>query len=121
MTDFNPISWPVLAVLALLFIAGWLGQYVIAGAGSRKFGASRFGIIGAGIGLFFGFVLPLPGGILMGAFAGAVIGEFFFGNQELKKAMRAGIGALAGTIASMFFEFFVGLIMAAILAARFYS
>ncbi len=120
MTDFTPLSWPVMMILGVLFLCGWLGQYMIAAAGSRKLGASRYGVIGAGIGLFFGFILPIPGGILMGAFAGALLAEFFFGDQELRQAMRAGIGALAGTIAAMFFEFLIGLIMTAVIAVRFY-
>ena len=121
MTDFHPITWPVLALLTVLFLAGWLGQYAIAGAGSKKMGASRYGMTGAVIGLFIGLVFPVPGGILMGAFAGAVAGELLFGGQETRQAMRSGLGALAGTIASMFFEFFVGLVMAGIIAFRFYG
>ena len=121
MTDFHPITWPVLFLLTGLFLAGWIGQYAVTGFGSRKMGASPYGMAGAVAGLFLGLVFPVPGGILLGAFIGAVAGELVFGGQETRQAMRSGLGALIGTIASMFFEFFIGLVMAGVIAFRFYN
>ena len=53
-------------ILLILFFmtAGWaIGQYFITGMGAKKFGASRYGIIGAIAELFIGiFFIPMVGG-----------------------------------------------------------
>jgi len=118
LTDFTPLNWQYLLFLTLLCLAGYGGQYLITGASSKKMGASRYGVIGACLGMFVGFILPLPGGIFAGAFIGAVAFEIIFDLKDFQEAFKAGIGALAGTLFSLFFEFVVGLAMAMLI---FYS
>ncbi|MBU0483720.1 MAG: DUF456 domain-containing protein [Proteobacteria bacterium] len=118
LTDFEPLNAFVLLALTGMSLLAWAGQYVIAGIGSRKFGSSKYGVIGACLGLVVGIFLPIPGGIFLGTFAGAFIFEICFAVKDLKEATQAGIGALVGTIASTFFELFVALIMVWIICAR---
>jgi len=115
LTGFNPMTWQYLLLLTLICLGGYVGQYLITGATSKKMGASKYGIIGACLGMVLGFLLPIPGGIFGGAFLGAVSLELIFGLKNLQEAMKSGLGALVGTLLSLFFEFMVGLGMATII------
>jgi uncharacterized protein YqgC (DUF456 family) len=80
----------VLTVLALVvdFAAGVLG--------AQRVGASRRAVIGAALGTFVGFFFGLPG-LLLGPFAGALLGELGAGGT-LHKATRVGVGAWLGFV-----------------------
>ena len=121
LADLSPLTWQDLLVLMIICLGGYIGQYLITAATSRKMGASKYGIIGACLGMFVGFIMPLPGGIFAGAFVGAVSFEIFFALKDLQEAMRAGAGALLGTFLSLFFEFMVGITMAAIIFYRIFN
>ena len=100
--------------LVLLFMTagGALGQYFITGVGAKKFGASRYGIIGAIIGLFVGiFFIPMIGGFLVGTSLGAVVAEAIFTLKNQREVLQAGLGALLGTVGSLLFEFVISLVM----------
>jgi hypothetical protein len=115
LTEFSPLTGQYLLILGMICLAGYGGQYLITAGVSKKLGASRYGIIGACLGMVVGFVLPIPGGIFAGAFLGAVIFEIIFDFKDLQEALRSGVGALAGTLLSLFFEFAVGLAMATLI------
>ena len=72
--------------------------------GSKYFGATKYGIIGASIGLVIGIIAPIPFGILIGPILGALIGELLF-NNDLKKSIKSSIGVLIGFVASSFIKF----------------
>jgi uncharacterized protein len=73
-TGFEWLSWPTLVLVSLLALVGGIGQYFVSSYGARKFGASRWGAVGAAIGFFVGLVFS-PIGALAGAFAGAMVVE----------------------------------------------
>ncbi|MBU0674975.1 MAG: DUF456 domain-containing protein [Proteobacteria bacterium] len=120
-TEFSPIDGRFLLILALLTGIGAGGQYLIAGFGSKSMGSTRYGMIGAGVGMVIGLIFPIPGGIFMGTFLGAVACELIFGLKDLRLAAKAGVGALLGSLASLFFEFLIGLIMAGLIFHRLYG
>ena len=102
-------SW-VLLILLFMTAGGAIGQYFITGLGAKKFGASRYGIIGAIIGLFVGiFFIPMVGGFLIGTFLGAVVAEAIFTLKNQREILQAGFGALLGTVGSLLFEFLVSI------------
>jgi uncharacterized protein YqgC (DUF456 family) len=80
----------ILAGLALLidFVAGLLGAKRVGASTRALWGAS----LGALVGLFFG----LPG-LLLGPFAGAVLGELSSGSK-MEKATQVGIGTWLGLL-----------------------
>ena len=121
LTDFTPLTWQHLLTLTAICLGGYIGQYLITAATSRKMGASKYGIIGACLGMLVGFITPLPGGIFAGAFVGAVSFEIFFALKDLQEALKAGTGALLGTLLSLFFELMVGITMAAIIFYRLFE
>ena len=70
---------------------------VIAGAlGAKKFGASGRAMIGASIGAVVGIFFGIPG-ILIGPFAGAVLGELSV-QRNLIAAGKAGVGTTIGLV-----------------------
>ena len=112
MTNFQVISGSAIAILLGLMLIGSIGQFFITSLGAKVMGAGKYGIFGAFAGFFFGLVfIPAPGGSLLGAFAGAFICELTFALKSQQESFKAGIGAVIGAIFSLFFEFFIGVIM----------
>ena len=112
ISGFAVLGMKALIVLFLLTLVGAGGQYLLTSFGAKTMGASRYGIIGAIIGFFVGLIfIPLPGGSLIGAFAGAFCCEMAFAMKSERESFKAGVGAVLGALASFFFEFFVGLAM----------
>jgi uncharacterized protein len=91
---FAKIGWPTLVVLgvltALAFAADILGSLL----GAKRVGASRQAVLGAAIGAVAGIFFGLPG-LIIGPFAGAVIGELA-AQRRLVNAARVGIGTWVG-------------------------
>jgi uncharacterized protein YqgC (DUF456 family) len=114
MTHFQVISPGQLAILFGLMLIGAIGQFLITGFGARVMGAGKYGIIGAFVGFILGiFLIPMPGGCLLGAFLGAFVCEMAFALKSENESLKAGIGAVIGGLFSLFFEFFIGVIMVA--------
>ena len=63
--------------------------------GTKKFGGTKRGTWGATIGLLLGLVFFPPIGIIIGPFAGALLGELTH-SEDMKKAIRSGLGSLLG-------------------------
>ena len=72
--------------------------------GSKYFGATKYGIVGASIGLVVGILSLNPFLILIGPIIGALIGELIF-NNDLKKSIKSSIGVLIGFVASSLIKF----------------
>ena len=95
----------VVAVVVLLgvgidFLAGYLG--------AKQAGASKWGQIGAFVGLLLGMFGLLPTvviggplgpivGLLLGSVLGAVVGEFLY-RRDLGIAFKAALGIVVGTV-----------------------
>lgn len=118
VTGFEPINGTVLIVLAVLCVVSWVGQYALTAIGSKKFGSSGYGVIGACVGMVVGLILPVAGGIFIGTFLGAFLFEVCFAVKNMRQGINAGIGALIGTLFSLFFEFFIAIAMAWIIVVR---
>ena len=101
--DFEKVGWFVLSLLALLTVLSFLVDLAATAFGAKRVGATRLAVIGAALGTVLGIFLGLPG-LLLGPFAGALIGEFL-SHGKIEQATRAGvatwIGLLFGTIAKL--------------------
>jgi uncharacterized protein YqgC (DUF456 family) len=91
---FTRVSGWTLGVIALIATASYLVDFAGAAVGARKLGASSRAMVGAGLGTVAGLFFGLPG-IILGPFAGAVIGELTV-KQDLRQAGKAGVAAWIG-------------------------
>jgi len=87
---YTPWLWIMLAVVILVTLL----DYIVPVWGTKRWGGSKSGMIGATAGLFIGLFLG-PLGIIIGPFAGAFIGELTTGKRE-QEALRSGWGSFLG-------------------------
>jgi len=98
------IDSTILVITFIIAIIIFILDNLIPIYGSKYFGATKYGIIGASIGLVVGILSPIPFGILIGPVFGALIGELMF-NNDLKKSIKSSIGVLIGFLASSLIKF----------------
>jgi len=98
------IDSTILVITLIIAIIIFILDNLIPIYGSKYFGATKYGIIGASIGLVVGILSPIPFGILIGPIFGALIGELMF-NNDLKKSIKSSIGVLIGFVASSLIKF----------------
>lgn len=98
------ITWGILAGAVTLL------DYVIPVYGTKRFGGSRYGIMGSIIGLLLGIFFFPPFGIIIGPLIGALLGELYAG-QKGKNAMRSAIGSFAGFLFGTFLKLIVSLML----------
>ncbi|MGE5389896.1 MAG: DUF456 domain-containing protein [Deltaproteobacteria bacterium] len=105
---FHSITAYYLIILAGLTLLSHVVEYLSAYWGAKKYGSSKYGTWGAIIGMLLGiFVFP-PLGIFIGAFAGALVGEYIT-CKNWEKAARAGLGTLVGILSGMVFNVILAL------------
>ena len=85
------IGWPSILVLLFLALASYAIDFAGGWLGARRFGATRWGMLGAAAGAILGLFFGLPG-LLLGPVLGALTGEII-GGKQLVSAGRAGWGA----------------------------
>ncbi|MEZ4874295.1 MAG: DUF456 family protein [Flavobacteriaceae bacterium] len=105
-----PFDWTFIIITGIVAIGIYIMDYLIPAMGTKKFGGSKAGAWGTTIGLFVGIIAPIPFGILIGPFAGALVGELLFNNTEGPQAFKAAIGSFFGFLASTFLKFFATLV-----------
>lgn len=84
-------------------------DYVVPLYGTKKFGGTKYGIWGSGIGLLIGVWLG-PMGIIVGPFIGALIGELL-ANSHSEKALRAAMGSFIGFVFSVLMKLVTCIVM----------
>ena len=103
------VGWSALIGMLLLTLVTYAIDAAAGYLGARRFGATKWGLIGGAagalIGLFFGLF-----GLFVGPVIGAIAGELI-GGKEIMKAGRAGWGTFLGGLAGMIAKLFIGLIM----------
>ena len=94
-TNSVDFSGEFLILMFVLAAAVTVLDYIIPIWGTKKFGGTRAGVIGSTIGLIVGLIFFPPLGIIIGPFAGAVIGEMIR-NDDFNKALKSGLGSFIG-------------------------
>jgi len=108
-SKYTNFSTDLLYILGLLTILITVLDYFIPIWGTKKFGGSKWGTIGSGLGLLIGIFLG-PFGMFFGAFIGAFIGEYLQ-NQNHTIAFKAALGSFFGLIAGIIFKLALCLVM----------
>ena len=100
-TSFAPFSEDFLIIWGLITVAVTLDDYWIPIYGAKKLNGTKAGVRGAAFGLIIGLFFFPPFGLVIGPFAGALLGELITGrsfNEALKPALVSFIGFVAGTL-----------------------
>lgn len=96
-TSYADYTIQKLLLYGVIAIAIYLIDVYLPIWGTKKYGGSKKGIWGSIIGLLVGMIFFPPFGIIIGPFAGAVVGELIEGKDN-KAALRSGFGAFLGFI-----------------------
>ena len=87
-----------LIISAAVCVAAELINFFVPSFFTKKAGGSKTGSWGATIGVFLGILTANPVGILLGPFAGALIGELMYDNSNFKRALKAACFSFLGFI-----------------------
>jgi uncharacterized protein YqgC (DUF456 family) len=110
LTKAVPVSYTVLGITLVIAIVVGILDYIIPAKGTKRFGGSKYGILGTNIGLVVGILAPIPLGFIIGPFVGAFVGELINDSTDSKKAFKAATGSFIGFLASTFMKFLVSMI-----------
>lgn len=118
-TSAVPTDYWFLSLTGVIAAAITVLDYWIPALGTRKFGGSKSGMIGATVGLVLSFVFPVLGfaGIIIWPFFGAFVGELL-NNASHQKAIRAAFGSFIGFLAGTFLKFMLGIIYIGLFVAQ---
>lgn len=86
------LIWLVIVIIIAIL------DYVVPIYGTKKFGGSKYGMWGCGIGLIAGLWFG-PLGIILGPFIGAFVGEMM-ATEQSDKALKAAFGSFIGFVFS---------------------
>lgn len=109
-THFEKITWVVLLIFALLTIFSIVLENIGNVYGAKRFGATKWGIIGSIVGTGVGFYTGGPVGLILGPVIGTIIFEFI-GGKGYKGALKSGLGNFVGFLGGSILKFIVGLAM----------
>ena len=116
-TEFEEITFWVLAALAGISIGAQVLDYAAEAYGAKRFGGTKHGIWGAIVGGIVGLMTLNIGGLVLGLFLGAVIPEIILGGRSPKGALRIGWGSLLGFLGGTLMKFILGLVMIGVFLA----
>lgn len=111
---FARLSPVTLFVIAVLAFVSWALDFAVGVLGARTAGASKWGVIGGGVGLLAGLPFGLPG-LILGPAAGAMAFEYYK-NPDLRRATLAGAGVFIGFIVGTVLKFTLAFAMLGIAA-----
>jgi len=106
-TDAIPQNWMFLGITLVISIVVWILDYIVPALGTKRFGGTKYGMIGSSIGLIIGIIFMGPLGIIIGPFVGAFLGELIKDSSESSKALKAAFGSFIGFLAGTFLKFIV--------------
>ncbi|MEO8933277.1 MAG: DUF456 domain-containing protein, partial [Xanthomarina sp.] len=111
LTKAVPTNWVFLSITLAVAIIVFALDYIIPALGTKKFGGSKYGVIGTTLGLLAAIIFPVLGvfGIIIWPFVGAFVGELL-NKSDSKTAVKAAFGSLIGFLTGTFIKFIVAVI-----------
>ncbi len=107
---FESISWSLVLIFGVLAILSVVLDYFGGVIGAKKYGATRWGLIGSVIGGIVGFFTGGIVGLVFGPFFGAVLSELIFG-KDLTSAFKSGVGTLVGFLGGVIVKLVIGVVI----------
>jgi uncharacterized protein len=93
----KPFSTKFLLITVFIVVLVTVLDYVVPAIGAKRWGGSRYGMVGAFAGVIVGlFVFP-PIGFLIFPLLGAIVGELIKG-ADMRIAFKSAIGTFAGLL-----------------------
>jgi len=113
--DFEQVGVWIVVLLGLLTLLSFAVDFWATAHGARRVGASHKAVVGAVIGTFAGLFF-FPVGLLVGPFAGALVGEMLHG-REWRQATKVGFGTWFGVVLAVVLKLGLAFAMIGIFAA----
>ena len=103
--SYDNLLW----TFAFITIVVTILDYIVPVWGTKKFGGTKAGMWGAGLGVFAGLFFA-PVGLIIMPFIGALIGELIAGRDE-RTSIKAGFGSFIGFLTGVLMKLIVCFIM----------
>jgi hypothetical protein len=107
------LTWWSIGIAIFLVVFSTIAEFWAGMLGAKYGGATKWGVIGATIGLIIGIPFTLIG-MILGPIIGATIAEILFAKRKMSEGIQAGTGAAIGVVGSTILKFVIGLAMAII-------
>lgn len=106
-----PQDWWFLGITGAVALFVFILDYIIPVMGTKRFGGTKYGVIGTTLGLLVALFFPVfgPFGIIIWPFIGALVGELL-NKADRKTATRAAFGSFLGFLTGTFMKFLVAII-----------
>lgn len=95
--NWEPFTTTFLLVMGALALVASILDSFLSAIGARRYGASKWGILGSIAGIVVGLFFIPPWGMVLGAIGGAFLGEVMAGKAA-REALRAGWGVFLGNL-----------------------
>ena len=110
--ESSGLTWISLVIIAILFVASVVIDYLSGAMGAKWFGSSKWGVVGAIVGGLIGLSFSLPG-IIIGPLVGVFAFEVMFGEKKVKEAGNSTVGTMIGGTAGIIAGVAIGFLMIA--------
>jgi len=118
-TGFERISITTVIVFSVLAVLIMLLDFLAPILGAKKYKASKYGILGAFLGLMVGIIVFGFWGIILGPFIGAFSVELIAGRQP-RGALKSAVGTFVGFVAGALMKVIFILIMSGFFIASWF-
>lgn len=111
LTSAIPNNWLFLSITLAVALLVLALDYIIPALGTKKYGGSKYGVVGTTLGLLVAIIFPILGifGIIIWPFVGALVGELI-NKSSSKTAVKAAFGSFLGFLTGTFIKFLVAVI-----------
>ena len=125
ITGFDKMTLPFIGLLLALALGVELIEELLSAFMAKRFGGSKWAMVGAFAGGIAGAILGTPVtpvvGTLLGGFFGAFLGACFLEwlhTSDFKNALKVGIGAFFGAVGGKITKILVAIIMVIMIGFR---